>query len=137
MQRTILNFWLDLFMLVVFIGLIGVSSILRFVFPPGVDAAGWRLWGAGHQVWSEAQFILLAMMVLLVLLHLMLHWSWVCGVLTTRILPSRRPTPGQPREKRKMDEGVQTLYGVALLMLALHLLGGLILAALLTVESPL
>ena len=75
-------------------------------------------------------------MVLLVLIHVMLHWSWVCGVLSTRILARRTVPGGPPATKRKIDEGVQTLYGVALLMIVLHLLAGVVHAALLTVTSP-
>jgi hypothetical protein len=136
MQRTILNFWLDVLLLVVFVALVAVSGVIRFVFPPGPAAAGWRLWGGGYQAWSELQFGILSGFILLVLLHVMLHWNWVCGVLSTRILLRRSTTGDGAGLKRKMDEGIQTLYGVVLLMVILHLLGAIFLAARLMIEVP-
>jgi hypothetical protein len=56
----------------------------------------------------------------------MLHWTWVCAVIWTRLF-GRRLDP---------QDSTQTLYGVAALIFILFLLGGLILAAQMTVQKP-
>ena len=111
--KTLLNFWLDATLLVVFVTLGIVAVILQFVFPPGTAAKGWTLWGMTHGQWSSLQFSLLCVMALAVLLHVMLHWTWVCSVLARKIL-------GRPSSP---DDGVRTLYGVGLLIVLLNVAG--------------
>jgi len=130
MTRTTVNFWLDLFLLLLFLTLIAVSVIVRFVFPPGPSAAGWTLWGWGYAEWAAAQFALVAAMALSVLLHVMLHWTWVCGVVAGFVAHRR----GGPRPR--LDEGSRTLYGVGLLIVILNVVGAAIAAAWLMVEPP-
>ncbi|HIE96508.1 MAG TPA: hypothetical protein EYG03_10785 [Planctomycetes bacterium] len=47
---------------------------------------------------------MLAFLGLGVLLHVMLHWTWVCSVLSKRVL-GRREVP---------DNGTRTIYGVSM-----------------------
>lgn len=120
-SRAMVNFWLDAALLMLLVALIWTSLVLRFVFPPGPLAKGWRLWGYTYDAWAELQFGILATLTLGVLLHVMLHWSWVCGILATRF----------SRNKGRIDEGLQTIYGVGLLIFLLTLLGvGVALASL-------
>ena len=56
----------------------------------------------------------------------MMHWNWVCSVIATQIV----------RVKRRPDEGMQTIYGVAALILILHLIGAGVIAAMLCVHQP-
>ncbi|MCR9117608.1 MAG: hypothetical protein NXI22_11745 [bacterium] len=128
MSRTILNFWLDTFMLLLFLGALWCVFVIRFIFPPASAAAGWTLWGWSYDQWSDLQFGILVAFAFTVLLHLMLHWSWVCGVVTTRLL--RRS------KKRPLSEGEQTLVGVGLLALVIHVLGIAFFVAMLAVQSP-
>jgi hypothetical protein len=72
-------------------------------------------------------FGLLAVLVFAILVHVMLHWNWVCSIIATRLL----------RRSGKVDDGVQTLYGVSTLILLVILLSTLIIAAQLSVHSPL
>ena len=127
-QRALVNFWLDAAVLLVMLLLIWSSVVVRYVFPPGPLAAGWRLWGRTYDEWAGLQFGLLALLTLGVLIHVMLHWSWVCGIAVTRL--------GRGK-KARIDEGLQTIYGVGFLIVLLGILGlGLALAALM-IQSPL
>lgn len=113
MTRTLVNFWLDLFLLVVFVSLLWVSAVLRFVFPGRVDATGWTLWGGDVIAWRNFQFTILSLLAAGITLHVMLHWSWVCGVLNKQLL----------RRKAIRSDGSDTLIGVGLIAVILHILG--------------
>lgn len=127
MTRTTVNFLLDATLLVSFLLLVFVAIVVRFIFPPGPDAAGWRLWGLSFDQWATLQFGIVALLALEILLHVMLHWSWVCGVIATRLAHDK---------KAKFDEGSQTLYGVGLLIVILNVVGLAIAIAALTIRQP-
>lgn len=128
-SRTAVNFLLDTALLLVFLAFVWISVVLRFVFPPGTAADGWLLWGHGFDEWSAFQFALLCVFSLGVLVHLMLHWSWICGVVSSRLSRWRG-------RSMRLDEGTQTLYGVGLLIVALNIVGFLIAAAAMTIHAP-
>ncbi len=118
-SKTIVNFWLDSLLLVLFLALVWVSAVLRFLFPVGPQEVEWRMWGGDVESWRDVQFIILCLFSLGILLHVMLHWSWVCGVVTKHLL-------GRPPSR---DDGSQTLLGVGVLLVILHMLAiGLLLA---------
>ena len=127
MSRTSINFLLDALLLTAFAVLVWSGMIVRFVFPPGPDARGWFLWGLAYDQWQTIQFAMVAVLALGILIHLMLHWSWVCGVITTRLARDK---------KTKLDDGIQTLYGVGLLIVVFNLLGLAIAAAALSIQAP-
>jgi hypothetical protein len=126
MSRTLINFLLDATLLTAFLLLIWVSAVVRFVFPPGTSAAGWTLWGFGYDGWNGLQFALVAVLALGILLHVMLHWTWVCGVIASRVTG----------RKGRLDDGVQTLYGVGLLIVICNVVGLLVAAAALSIREP-
>jgi hypothetical protein len=111
-SRTVINFWLDTALLVTFLALCWTSAVLQFVFPVGATADGCQIWGAGVLDWQNAQFTLLCVLASGITLHIMLHWSWIMGVVATRFL-GRKPV---------RDSGAYTLIGVGLLLAILHLL---------------
>jgi hypothetical protein len=127
MSRTLLNFLLDSLLLIAFSVLVWSAVIVRFVFPPAQGSKGWLLWGLSYDQWISVQFAMVAILALGVLLHVMLHWSWVCGFLAARL--------GRGR-KAKLDDGTQTLYGVGLLIVILNVLGLAIAAAALSILPP-
>jgi hypothetical protein len=129
-SRTIINFWLNVVLLVVFVSLLWVSVVLRFVFPMGAEAGQCSLWGLTHQAWLDLQFGFHTALALGILLHVMLHWNWVCGVISTRILRFNG------RGKRVLSDGVQTLYGVGFLVVLLNLAGLAFAVAALTIRTP-
>ncbi|RPI79039.1 MAG: hypothetical protein EHM42_13015 [Planctomycetaceae bacterium] len=126
MSMAFVNFWLDLVALVA-VGVVGwVSTMLQVVFPKPTLAAGWRLWGLDFNQWRDVQFGSICVCAVIILLHIMLHWNWVCAIVATKVL----------RLKVRPDEGAQTIYGVVSLAILLHLIAGGIIAALLTVQRP-
>jgi len=127
LSKTVINFWVDVLLLILFAALGGVSAVLQFIFPIGTAADGWTLWGAGYVGWRDLQFGVLCAFGLTVVLHVMLHWDWICVVFAKNVLGQRQTQD---------DTGVRTLYGVALLIVILGSWCALLIAALFTIQSP-
>ncbi len=127
LSKPVLNLTLDGALLLAFIALGIVSVILQFVFPPGVAARGWMLWGLNHTRWSSLQFAILCVLALGIAVHVMLHWTWVCGVIVRQVL----------RKCDLPDDGIRTLCGVGLLITLLFSGAVVTGAAILSIEMPL
>lgn len=123
---SLINLVLDAALLVVFMALCFAAVVVRFVFPPGPASAGWTLWGLDYDAWGGIQFGLLAVLAGGILVHLMFHWSWVCNVIASRVAG----------RGARVDDGLQTIYGVGLLIGLLLVVGGGLAAAVLTVHGP-
>lgn len=126
MSRALLNFFLDVLLLLITVTLIATTCVLCFVFPPATAAAGWVLWGLDYDGWARLHFCVLGVIVFAILVHVMLHWNWVCSIVATRLM----------RRSGKVDDGVQTLYGVSTLIFLVIVLSGLILVAQLSIHPP-
>lgn len=129
MSRTTVNFLLDCLLLLFFLALVWVTFVLRVAFPSATAASGYRLWGFSYDGWAGLQFSLLLVLLVAVLLHLMLHWSWVCGVIANRL-------PRLRGQKARVDDGNQTIYGVAALIVVFNVLGAALAVACLSVQAP-
>ncbi len=130
MSRTVLNFIVDSTLLIVLAAMVWTSIVVRFLFPPASSAADWRLAGWGLDRWVDLQFGLIATFSFLVLIHVMLHWSWVCGVIGGRFLKRK------DGKKKLADEGIQTIVGVGFLIVVLNVLGVGIALAAIFIERP-
>jgi hypothetical protein len=129
MSRTTVNFLLDATMLSIFLTIVFCGVVLRFVFPPAASAANWILWGATYDDWAQFQFGALCLFTFAILIHLMLHWSWICGVVSNR-LTQWCETPV------RIDEASRTVYGVGLLIVVVNVVGVSIAAAALMIQPP-
>jgi hypothetical protein len=122
-----INLVLDAVLLLLFTALCFVAVVVRFVFPPGPSAGGWSLWGLDYDAWGGIQFGLLAALAGGILVHVMFHWSWVCTMVASRLARDRRA---------RVDDGLQTIYGVGLLIVLLVAVGTAAAVAVLTVRGP-
>lgn len=129
MSRTLFNFLLDALLLSFTVALLFVSAVVRLVFPAPTQAEGWTLLGRGYNAWANFQFGLVCVIGGAILLHVMLHWSWVCGVVTSKLMRRKGPSA-------KLDDGARTLYGVGLLIAVLMLLGALVAGATFLIQPP-
>jgi len=125
-SRTLINFWLDTILMLTFVALSITAVIVQFVFPPGVAAKGWLLWGMNYGQWCSLQFAMLCVLGFGVVIHVMLHWTWVCGVVVRKLL----------HRKELPDDGIQTVYGVGLLITLLMAAATVIGFAMLTIQMP-
>jgi len=126
-SRTAVNFILDAGLLCTFVVILSVTAIIRFVFPPASAATNWKLWGWSLGQWINLQFAAITVFALAVLLHVMLHWSWVCGVASSKLSEWRR-------RRIRIEEASRTLWGVALLIVIVNVIGIVLAAAALSIH---
>ncbi|WP_210420191.1 DUF4405 domain-containing protein [Aquisphaera giovannonii] len=123
---SVVNFWLDLSLLIVFVLMSWEAASLQFLLPAPTLSAGWTLFGLTYDQWRDIQFGTLCLFAFGVVLHVMLHWNWVCSVVATQVLHT----------KARPDEGKQTIIGVATLIVLLHILGIGVIVSLFFVHAP-
>lgn len=129
MQRATLNLILDFVLLVVFSVQLWVTVAVDLLFPSPTHSAGWNLLGRSYDEWSVLRLWSGLLLAVLILLHVMLHWSWVCGIVAKKL-------SGVLGHRVVMNESTQTLMGVAFFVAVLHILGGGYLIASFFVTAP-
>ncbi len=89
MKRNTENFVIDCISFVVLLALIVTGLIIKYVLPPGTGGQGRLLHGgAGRQhlrtlfsmsrhQWGDIHFYLAVCFIVLMVVHVVLHWSWV------------------------------------------------------------
>ncbi|MHC5109983.1 MAG: DUF4405 domain-containing protein [Planctomycetota bacterium] len=122
MSRSAVNFLVDSLLALNLLALLASASIVRLVFPRGSESAGWRVWGLDYNTWCDVHFGILGLFALTILIHVVLHWTWVCGFVTARL--ARRYG-----NRARINDSEKTLYGVMTLIGALTLLGSVLLGA--------
>ncbi|MBI5764403.1 MAG: DUF4405 domain-containing protein [Planctomycetes bacterium] len=81
MRRSTLNMAVDAVTLLDMLAVAATGLILRFILPPGSrGGAGLQLWEWNRHEWGDLHFYLIVGLGALLLLHIALHWTWVCGV---------------------------------------------------------
>jgi len=79
MRRTRINLILDGLAALLMLGLICTGILLRFVLPPGSNRDR-SLWELSRHQWGDVHFWLALVLLLVVLLHVANHWTWVVTV---------------------------------------------------------
>lgn len=91
MKRTTTNFLIDLFSFIVLTGLTVTGLIMKLVLPPGTGGRGQALHGGrgaeyiktllsmGRHDWGDIHFCLAAIFIVLMLVHIILHYNWIKG----------------------------------------------------------
>jgi hypothetical protein len=89
MKRSTLNFIVDLAALLDLLALAFTGVIVRWVLPPGTGGRGQALHGGrgGEHIkqfasmtrhdWGTIHFYLALLFVSLMVVHIILHWSWI------------------------------------------------------------
>jgi hypothetical protein len=126
-SRTAVNFLLDAGLLCTLVVILTVTAIIRLVFPPASAAMNWKLWGWSLDQWINLQFAAIVVFALAILLHVMLHWNWVCGVVSSKLSEWRG-------RRIRIEEASRTLWGVALLIVIVNVIGIALAAAALSIH---
>ena len=83
-RRTAVSFWVAIAMLVSLLGTAFIGLLLAFAMPRGDGGPPARriLWGLRRHDWGDIHLGLALTFLALVVLHIILHWSWiVCATL--------------------------------------------------------
>jgi len=110
MQRQILNFAIDTAGLVLMLAMAATGLLLKWVLPPGSRGGqGLQLWGLTRHAWGDVHFWLALALVLLLFIHIALHWAWVCALVAR--FGGRRSSAGATVSRSR-----QWLCGMGLLV---------------------
>jgi len=100
MKRTTLNYIVDFLALIDLLFLTCTGIIIKYILPPGTGGRGQELHGgqgAGHakallsltrHQWGSIHFYISVIFIVLVLLHLILHWTWIKNCTKSIVLKS-------------------------------------------------
>jgi hypothetical protein len=134
MRRSMLNYAVDLLTLGVILGMSWTGLVVRFVLPPGTGGrhggggGAWSLWSRTRHDWGDIHAWLAASLGVLLLLHVGLHWSWVCAT-------TKRIVTGGAKADTALPARARHAYGTGALLLVVILLGGGTWWALMRVEK--
>ncbi len=92
-RKTTLNFTIDFLAFLLMLSMIGTGVIIRYVLPPGSGGRGGgyglTLWGMDRHDWGGVHFWLAVFLLGLLVLHVALHWSWVCNFVRRHVSHDR------------------------------------------------
>lgn len=94
MSRSILNFITDLLTALVMLGILGTGLVIKFVLPPGSGSRR-AVWTLTRHDWGDVHFWLAVAAGVLLLIHIALHWQWVCTMTLQVIRPKGARHPGR------------------------------------------
>jgi hypothetical protein len=80
MNKTKLNFWLDLTSLALLVILASTGLIMEYVLPPGQGRMGGEhptLLGAGRHDIGAFHFTVAVLLLASIAAHLIMHWPWI------------------------------------------------------------
>jgi hypothetical protein len=106
MKRNTVNFVIDLLAFLVLLGLGFTGFIMKYVLPPGSGGRygrGFRggrvemeqaerirqLWSLGRHDWGDIHFYLAVAFAVLMIIHIILHWTWIKCYVKSVFSPSR------------------------------------------------
>lgn len=116
MKRNTWNFVIDVLTLVVFGGLAWIGFLIHYVLPPGHGQGGGGrgllLWGWNRHDYGLVHFYLAIGMLLLIMVHLWLHWAWVCSTIANLFGRAKAPY------------GRRLIYGLIFLLLFSSVVAG-------------
>jgi uncharacterized membrane protein len=79
--RTALNFWVDLLTALAFAAMVGTGILAKWILPPGSRGGVGLTWlGQGRHFWGDVHFWVAVAMLVLVIIHVWLHWSWILSL---------------------------------------------------------
>lgn len=108
MRRSSLNFIIDLVALLNLLGLASTGFIMKYILPPGTGGRGRmlrggrgaehfgeeikELWSMTRHEWGDIHFYLAVIFAVLMVVHIILHWSWIKAYFKSLLGFSRKTT---------------------------------------------
>lgn len=104
MKRSNLNFIVDLISLITLIGMVCTGLVMKYVLPPGSGGCGGGfrggrgqeqvrdLWSMTRHEWGYIHFDLAVLFAILMVVHIILHWTWIKSYVRCLLRPARKTT---------------------------------------------
>ena len=108
-RRTATNLILDGLGALLMMGLVCTGIVLRFALPPGSNKDK-SLWELSRHQWGGVHFWVAVALLLVVLLHVANHWTWVVAVTVGRKSGVREPAASR---RRQWLSGIVLLFALA------------------------
>ncbi len=108
MKRNTIHFCIDVLTLAAFVGLAWTGCLIHYILPPrhgrakGIEML---LWGWDRHDYGQVHFYLAISALALVLVHVWLHWAWVCS------------TVASFWDRAKVPYGKRLIYGLIVFLL--------------------
>ncbi len=119
LRRSTLNFIVDALALLAIFVMVATGLIIRFILPPGTGGGhgegGLLLWGLGRHDWGDVHFWTSVALSVLLIIHVALHWSWVCAMVQ-RFLGCA--------DTDQHGAGRRNAYGIGFLLVVALIFGG-------------
>ena len=89
MKRSASNFIIDLVSFILLLNLAFTAAVMRYILPPGTGGLGRQMheglgreqikafWSMPRHQWGDIHFYLAILFLALMVLHVILHWSWI------------------------------------------------------------
>ena len=106
MNRSSVNFVVDVVAFSGFVFLTATGVLVRYVLPPGSGHFS-KIWGLDRHEWGAVHFWIAIVLLSTLAVHLILHWRWVVSVIK-----------GRPREGSAVRVWLAIVGIVALIALA-------------------
>lgn len=101
MKRNSLNFTVDLAAFLILLAVVFTGFVMEYVLPPGSGGGGRglgqgrnareikQLWSMTRHEWGDIHFLLAIIFVILMAVHIALHWGWIkCYLTRPKTAPS-------------------------------------------------
>jgi hypothetical protein len=128
MRRNTLNFVVDALALLAMLAMIATGLLTRYLLPPRHGTGVQRtLWGMDRHEWADVHFWIAVGLGALLVLHVALHWKWVCTTIRQLFQKRREPAP-------LARAAVRNTVGVAFFVVLVAIIAGFLWLAAAQVE---
>lgn len=117
MKRILNNLFVDLIAAALMVAMVATGYILRFPLPPRTNKS-LSLWGLTRHEWGAVHFWISLGLLVLVVVHLCLHWQWIVVSVKRRF--GRAASPSGSPFKSGLLTAVVLCAGLALFGWAAH-----------------
>jgi len=102
MKHSSLNFIIDLIALLNLLALAFTGFVMKYILPPGTGGLGRKLhggagreqikdlWSLGRHDWGGIHFYLALLFLILMAVHIILHWNWIKNYLKSLLGSSQK-----------------------------------------------
>lgn len=105
MKRVLDNLYVDVIAAALMVAMVATGYILRFPLPPGSNKS-LSLWGLTRHQWGTVHFWISLGLLVLVVVHICLHWQWIVVSVKRRFFGTTTPS------KSSMASGPLAVFGI-------------------------